>query len=420
MYMYKIKLFKVFLFLLIFSSFSLLSLTSSAFATTTLTYEYDANGNLISGDGKYYEYNDANQLVRVRHRDQNGPVIAEYFYDYTGQRIKKIEDGVTTYYIGKHYETQIAGENQTNTSYYFANGERVAKKDQSGNLFFYHLDHLGGTNAITDYMGNLIERTRYYPFGEIRLGGNEKYSFTGKEKDKLTDNYYFEARYYNPEFKHFTQADTFGPNLYDPQDLNRYAYVRNNPVKYIDPSGLFFFELFVWKNAKTFLHYANIMAELINVDYHYTDKVVRRRDNSNPIIQYVNMMTYRGGPSRGGTSDFPRGYCTWYVAQTYNVTWTGNANTWKIEAEIQGYSTGDIPKVGAILVSNEGNFGHVSVVAKVYEDGSIDVRESNYHSDLQESKEDRHIDAVKVKRITEGTRYGFIYTEDSEDLNAKN
>lgn len=143
---------------------------SNVKAITSLTYEYDANGNLIQGDGKYYEYNDANQLVRVRHGDQNGPVIAEYFYDYTGQRIKKIENGVTTYYVGKHYETQVAGESQTNTSYYFANGERVAKKNQSGNLYYYHSDHLGGTNVITDSIGDLIERIKYYPFGEIREG----------------------------------------------------------------------------------------------------------------------------------------------------------------------------------------------------------------------------------------------------------
>jgi RHS repeat-associated protein len=220
--------------------------TNYVFAITSLTYQYDANGNLISGDGKHYEYNDANQLVRVRHGDQNGPVIAEYFYDYTGQRIKKIENGVTTYYIGKHYETQVDGGIQTNNSYYFANGERVAKKDTLGNIYYYHLDHLGGTNVITDSSGNLVERTKYYPFGEIREGGNEKYSFTGKEKDKLTDFYYFEARYYNPEFEHFTQADTFAPNLYDPQDLNRYSYVRNNPIKLIDPTGHVWWKPWTW------------------------------------------------------------------------------------------------------------------------------------------------------------------------------
>jgi RHS repeat-associated protein len=217
--------------------FLIVALVASGEAATNLSYVYDANGNLISGDGHYYEYNDANQLVKVRHGDQNGPVLAEYFYDYIGQRIKKIENGVTTYYIGKHYEEVRDGVDIKKTDYYFANGERVAKKDSTGNVYYYHSDHLGGTNVITDSSGNLVERVKYYPFGEIREGGSEKYQFTGKEKDKLTDWYYFEARYYNPEFKHFTQADTVDPDLYDPQDLNKYAYVLNNPLRLIDPSG---------------------------------------------------------------------------------------------------------------------------------------------------------------------------------------
>jgi RHS repeat-associated protein len=215
-----------------------LMLSSTVSATTSLTYEYDADGNLIRGDGKYYEYNDANQLVRVKYGDSSGPLIAEYVYDYSGQRIKKVENGITTYYIGKHFEKRVdSAGTATNTSYYFANNERIAKKDPAGNMSYYHSDHLGGTNVITDSSGNLVERIRYYPFGEIREGGNEKYSFTGKEKDRQTDFYYFEARYYNPEFKHFSQADSVALNIYDPQDLNRYAYVRNNPIAYIDPTG---------------------------------------------------------------------------------------------------------------------------------------------------------------------------------------
>ncbi len=173
----------------------------------------------------------------MKHGDQNGPVVAEYVYDYTGQRIKKIDNGVTTYYIGKHYATQTDGSNTQHTSYYFANGERVSKKDPVGNVYYYHSDHLGGTNVVTDSSGNLVERIRYYPFGEIREGGNEKYSFTGKEKDKLTDFYYYEARYYDSGFEHFTQADSIDPDYYDPQDLNRYAYAGNSPLNFKDPSG---------------------------------------------------------------------------------------------------------------------------------------------------------------------------------------
>ena len=49
---------------------------------------------------------------------------------------------------------------------------------------------------------------------------------------------YYGARYYAAEIGRFVQPDSMLPDIYDPQQLNRYAYVRNNPLKYVDPSGL--------------------------------------------------------------------------------------------------------------------------------------------------------------------------------------
>jgi len=211
-----------------------------AYAETSIINIYDANGSLVTGDGRYYEYNDANQLVRVRQGETiAGPVIAEYFYDFSGQRVMKIENGVVTYYVGKHFEKQVGGATAGSTSYYFGDGsERVAKKDPAGNIFYYHLDHLDGINVVTDSAGNTVARTDYLPFGDVRAGssGSEKYSYTGKELDK-TNLYYFEARYNSPEFRHFTQADIAEPDYGDPQDLNRYSYVGNNPLSYVDPDG---------------------------------------------------------------------------------------------------------------------------------------------------------------------------------------
>lgn len=213
-----------------------------SYADVSLVNQYDPNGNLVSGDGKYYEYNDANQLAKVRENDQNGKVIAEYFYDFAGQRVKKAENGVTTYSIGKHYETNVVAGKAENTSYFFANGERVAKKVLAAdgtllNTSFYHPDHLGGVNAVTNAAGTVVAKTSYLPFGEVRQGGQEKFSYTGKEKDKATDLYYFDARFNSPELRHFTQADSADADLSDPQDLNRYAYVGNNPLSYVDPDG---------------------------------------------------------------------------------------------------------------------------------------------------------------------------------------
>ncbi len=75
------------------------------------------------------------------------------------------------------------------------------------------------------------------PFGEIVDGGvQEKFLYTGKEKD-TSGLYYYGARYYDPLLKRFTQADTVIPDMYDPQSLNRFSYVRNNPYTYVDRDG---------------------------------------------------------------------------------------------------------------------------------------------------------------------------------------
>ena len=198
--------------------------------------EYDINGNLVSGFGKTFEYNDANRLKRVM---EGQATIAEYFYNPTGRRFKKIAGGVTTYYIGKDYETKISGGNVENTVYYYGNGELLARKDHNGSRYFYHNDHLGGTNVVTNESGDVVERTRYYPFGKILEGGTSRNLYTGQEFDKETGIYYYGARYYNPEIRRFVQPDPIIPDYYDPQSLNRYSYVENNPVKYVDPTGNF-------------------------------------------------------------------------------------------------------------------------------------------------------------------------------------
>src|SRR5437868_4100057 len=61
-----------------------------------------------------------------------------------------------------------------------------------------------------------------------------RYRYNGKEKDK-TDLYYYGARYYDPAIGRFMSTDSILPNAYDPQQLNRYAYVRNNPMRLVDP-----------------------------------------------------------------------------------------------------------------------------------------------------------------------------------------
>lgn len=73
------------------------------------------------------------------------------------------------------------------------------------------------------------------------------YKYTGKELDSTTGLYYYEARYYDPTLGRFISADTIVPNPRDPQDLNRYTYVGNNPFRYTDPTGNFKLKRFLNK-----------------------------------------------------------------------------------------------------------------------------------------------------------------------------
>jgi RHS repeat-associated protein len=63
------------------------------------------------------------------------------------------------------------------------------------------------------------------------------YKFTGQRLDDSTGLYYYGARYYDAVIGRFVQADTIVPNPGNPQSLNRYSYVNNNPLKYTDPTG---------------------------------------------------------------------------------------------------------------------------------------------------------------------------------------
>ena len=220
---------------------ALLTFLSNPAHASLVNFKYDHAGNMTSEQGKYYEYNDANQLVRVRKDSPTGEIIAEYVYDYQGQRVKKTENGVTTYYIGKHYEERKGKTVDEKTSYFFANSQRIAKSSQKNKappvVSYYLNNHLGSADVIIDENGNELDNIKYLPFGGYRTFPKERHTYTGKERDEVTDNYYFEARYYNPNIRRFTQADTIVPDLYDPQSLNRYAYVKNNPLRYTDPTG---------------------------------------------------------------------------------------------------------------------------------------------------------------------------------------
>jgi len=106
-------------------------------------------------------------------------------------------------------------------------------------LYYILKDHLGSASVETDATGVTVGEQRYYPYGETRISTGTIYTdklFTG-QRDTGLGIYDYNARFYSPKLGRFLSADTIVPNPFNPQDLNRFSYVRNNPLRYIDPTG---------------------------------------------------------------------------------------------------------------------------------------------------------------------------------------
>jgi len=208
-------------------------------ANSTVNFTYDANGNRIKDGALFYEYNAFNQLAQVRAGNASGAVVERYFYDQDGNRAMKVHvpSNTTTYYPHRAFIRAANASGVYDWVHFFQGDAMVARKDPSGALLFNHPDHLGSTTLVTDSAGNVVENTTYEPYGAVFEGGLSRFLYTGKELDRGTGLEYYGARYYDPWLGMFAQADTLLPDAYDPQQLNRYAYVRDNPYKYTDPDG---------------------------------------------------------------------------------------------------------------------------------------------------------------------------------------
>jgi RHS repeat-associated protein len=204
------------------------------------SFQYDSAGNLIQDNTYSYIYNDYNQLSQVKTGGINGSVLEEYYYDENGNRAVKVHYSgsmnETVYYLGDFVRV-VNASGVFDTVEYYHGDKLVAERKNDSMMTFYHPDSLGSTSLTTNSTGGVVENTIYEPFGEVYSGASSsRFDYTGKETDD-TGLQYFGARYRNPSTIVWTQPDVVIPNIFDPQELNRYAYVKNNPYKYTDPDG---------------------------------------------------------------------------------------------------------------------------------------------------------------------------------------
>jgi RHS repeat-associated protein len=159
-----------------------------------------------------------------------------FVYDGDGNRVAQTINGVTTYFVGAHYE--LTGSQVT--KYYFAGTTRIAMR-KNGTVSYLLGDHLGSTSITTDAAGTLVSELRYKPWGETRYSFGTtptQYQYTSQYSYESDFGlYFYNARFYDPALGRFTSPDAIIPQHQGVQAWDRFAYTNNNPVRYTDPSG---------------------------------------------------------------------------------------------------------------------------------------------------------------------------------------
>jgi len=209
----------------------------TSFAGTS--YTYDANGSLTTRGDQHLTYDARRQPVRLD--ESNGSTVWRTAYDGDGIRRKRLDASGTVHYVGgyEHHLGDGTLDVDTVTKYYVALGRTVAYRN-NGVLYWVGTDHLGGTLRVTDSNFNPLDQMRYTPYGVGRDAGSNlgtDHLFTGQIEDQSIGLYWYATRAYDPTLGRFCCPDSIVPSPIDPQSLNRYSYVRNNPLIRVDPTG---------------------------------------------------------------------------------------------------------------------------------------------------------------------------------------
>jgi RHS repeat-associated protein len=196
-------------------------------------YAYDASGNMTSGDGRTIAWDYDNHPTSVT----QGGATTSFAYDAAGARVKKVTAAGTTRYYGPLVELKPDGT----WVKYVAVGKLLVARNESTGKYYYHQDHLGSVRLITNAAQSVVNRYDYAAFGALAgtptEGLGNALGYQGHRRDAETGLVYMNARYYDPTLGRFISADTVVPDPGNPQALNRYAFVYNNPISNVDPSG---------------------------------------------------------------------------------------------------------------------------------------------------------------------------------------
>jgi RHS repeat-associated protein len=209
------------------------------------TFTYDGNGNLLlkttGGNTITHTWDALNRLLGLV-----GPgVNAQYAYDGDGNRVSQTVPGGTYQYVNDTATPLpvVLDETGPDGPISYAYGSSMVSARGNGFEHWYQFEGLGSVATVTSQTAALRANYLYDPWGRVLnpvdpLGGRNKYKFTSESADSQTGLLYLRARYYDAVTGRFLSRDPFGGFLYAPVTEHRYQYALNNPIRYVDPSGL--------------------------------------------------------------------------------------------------------------------------------------------------------------------------------------
>ncbi|HKV35652.1 MAG TPA: S8 family serine peptidase [Pyrinomonadaceae bacterium] len=204
---------------------------------------YDAAGNLTNDGGLNYTYDATGQQATASY---SGYLLQQY-YDGNGLRAKKNENTAITYYLrstvlGGQIVAEISSSGTLQRGYVYLGGELLAVQ-QSNAVSWVHQDPIVKSKRVTNGSGVVVSTIELDPWGGNTNRNNnaafQPQAFTTYTRDSIAaDDAMF--RRYNRWWSRFDQPDPYDGsyNLANPQSFNRYAYVNNDPVNFVDPKGL--------------------------------------------------------------------------------------------------------------------------------------------------------------------------------------
>ncbi len=204
---------------------------------------YDAVGNMLTMGDTVYTWTMGRKLVSV----DNGRK-AQYFYDHTGVRVKKVVEGVTTKY---HMAGDLLASETCNgktTWYIYDSGANLVATVIDGKYYYYVRNIQNDIVALVDESGKTVVNYVYDSWGKLlsitgslkdTVGIQNPFRYRGYYYDNETGMYYLKNRYYDPGLRRFICSDEMGSldiqeNI---DDCNLYSYCDNNPIARKDTEG---------------------------------------------------------------------------------------------------------------------------------------------------------------------------------------